>query len=66
VVVINQIKKNRKKPDHYKIKLLSKKQKAVELYLRGEIPVIEIARQFGICTGTLTQNWVKQDARGRG
>jgi transposase len=62
---MNQIKKTRKKPDHYKIKLLSEKQKAVELYLRGGIPVAEIARQFGICTSTLTQNWVKQVARGR-
>ena len=62
---MDQIKKARKRPERYKIKLLSEKQKAVELYLQGEMPVAEIARQFGIATSTLTQNWVKQVARGK-
>ncbi|MGG7666993.1 helix-turn-helix domain-containing protein [Dyadobacter sp. BHUBP1] len=36
--------------------MLSEKQKAVELYLQ-EMPVAEIARQFGITISMLTQNW---------
>lgn len=55
---MDQIKKARKRPERYKIKLLSEKQKAVELYLQGEMPVAQIARQFGITTSTLTQNWL--------
>lgn len=62
---MDQIKKARKRPERYKIKLLSEKQKAVELYLQGEMPVAQIARQFGITTSTLTQNWIKQVARGK-
>ena len=62
---MDQIKKARKIPEPYKIKLLSEKQKAVELYLQGEMSVAQIAKQFGITTTTLTQNWVKQVARGK-
>lgn len=62
---MDQIKKPRKIHQPSKVKLLSEKQKAVDLYLQGEMSVAQIAKQFGITTTTLTQNWVKQVARGK-
>lgn len=56
--------KPRKKRRAYKIKPLSEKRKAVELFRKGEIPVAEIAKQFDVSPGTITQQWVKQVDRG--
>jgi len=48
----------------YKIRPLSEKRKAVELFQKGETPLVEIAKQFGVNPSTITRQWVKQVERG--
>lgn len=61
---MNEQEKPRPKGWRYKIRPLSEKRKAVELFQKGETPLAEIAKQFGVNPSTITQQWVKQVERG--
>lgn len=61
---MNQEEKPKKKGWKYKIKPLAEKKRAVELFRKGEMPLADIAKQFGVTTSTITQQWVKQVDRG--
>src|SRR6185437_6048165 len=57
--------KKPKKEKKYRILPLSEKKKAVDLFLKGDIPIAEIAAQYGVNLLTITQKWVKQVERGK-
>jgi len=61
---MNEEQKPRPRGWTYKIRPLAEKRKAVELFQKGETPLAEIAKQFGVNPSTITQQWIKQVERG--